>query len=134
MSSPSRVPGIAAEPAEDVDALGALRAVVLVLDGSGLAARAVDHVGHAVERPRQRELLPSREAVRAEEVLENLCRRGRGKRGGGGGGGSVVSLCQGFIFTATQEGHQERDAPLAPGASRSPGWGRRGPQAARPSR
>ena len=89
MSSPSRVPGVAAEPAEDVHALGALRAMVLVLDGSGLAARAVDHVGHAVERPRERQLLPSREAVRAEEVLENLRHRGReeGRKGEGGGGG-----------------------------------------------
>jgi hypothetical protein len=58
VASPARVPPVRAHPTEDIHALGALGAVVLVLQAGGVAPRAVHQVRHAVEGAREGEVLP----------------------------------------------------------------------------
>ncbi len=55
----ARVPGLVAEAAEGEEALGALRAVLGILQAGAAAARAEHHVRHPLQALHQLQLLPA---------------------------------------------------------------------------
>lgn len=68
----ARVPGLIAEAAEDEEALGALRAVLGVLQAGAAASWAEDTVCHALQPLRQLQILPPRQLLLCQQASQAL--------------------------------------------------------------